>query len=246
MNQKYISYLRVSKKSQGMTGLGIDAQKLSVKNFLASHEINEQIESYIEVESGKKADRTELKKAIFRCKETGSTLIIAKLDRLSRDIVFIFTLRDELKRAGVDFLALDLPEANTLTLGIMASFAQHERERISERTKAGLYSINENIKKNGFAIAKKTGRKFEKLGNPHLEDHQSKGTEQSAVVRHKKKVTNTGFLQTSELATLLHESGLKNPVIAERLNQSGYRTPNGCFFLSATVSRLIKDRKTML
>jgi len=244
--KKYISYLRVSRKSQGIAGLGIEAQKLSVNNFLLSHGITHEIESYTEVESGKKSNRKELKNAISRCKETKSTLVIAKLDRLSRDIVFIFTLRDELKKAGVDFLALDLPEANTLTLGIMASFAQHERERISGRTQDGLNSIKDTIKKQGYAVGKRSGRTFSRLGNPNLHLNALKGSDASAILRKEKKLNDTGFKQTAEIALLLHQTGLKNPEIATRLNQSGYKTPNGYDFIPATISRLLKDGKKLL
>lgn len=244
--KKYISYLRVSAKSQGISGLGLEAQKMSVNNFLLTQGLSSDIESYIEVESGKNADRKEMRKAINRCKDTGSTLLIAKLDRLSRDIVFIFSLRDELMHAGVNFLALDLPEANTLTLGIMASFAQHERERISERTQSGLNCIKDTIKKQGYAIGKRSGRTFTKLGNSVLELHRDKAQEASAASRRKKKVESVGFRQTYELARLLADSGLKNPTIAERLNSSGYKTPNGFAFIPATVSRLLKDGKKLL
>lgn len=244
--KKYIAYLRVSTKVQGATGLGIEAQKSAVKMFLSGQGINEEPESYIEVESGKNADRKELKQAISRCKETGSTLLIAKLDRLSRDIVFIFTLRNELKQAGVDFMALDLPEANTLTLGIMASFAQHERERISGRTKEGLNSVKETIKKQGYAISKKSGRVFTELGNPNLCDVALSGNIASANSRRAKKVTDKNFIQTSELASLLRDGGLSDMEIAERLNLSGYKTARGCNFIGSSISRLISDRKKLL
>jgi len=243
---KYIAYYRVSTKKQGSSGLGLDAQKMAVINFIALHPDSEALAEFTEVESGKKSDRKELKEAIKKCKETGSTLIIAKLDRLSRDIVFIFTLRDELHNAGVGFMALDLPEANTLTLGIMASFAQHERERISSRTKDGLVSIKNSIKRDGFAIGKRSGRAFTRLGCPDPLVCLDAAIESSAISRRQKKINDTGFRQTYELARLLFDSGLSNIEIATRLNCSGYKTPKGFDFLPATVSRLLRDGKKLL
>ena len=244
--KKYIPYFRVSAKSQGIDGLGIEAQISSTNGFLKSQGIDGFTESYIEVESGKNPDRKELKKAIIRCKETKSILIIAKLDRLSRNVVFIFTLREELRNAGVDFLALDIPDSNTLTLGVMASHSQHERERISDRTKSALNCIKDTIKKQGYAVGKRSGRTFTKLGNDVLELYREKAQASSAASRRKKKIEDVGFKQTYELARLLSDSGINNPMIAERLNLSGYKTPKGFEFLPATVSRLLIQGKKLL
>lgn len=241
--EKYITYLRVSAKSQGISGLGIDAQKSAVKNFLSTRGISEPIAEFTEVESGKKADRKQLRLAINKCKETGSTLLIAKLDRLSRNIVFIFMLRDELKAAGVEFMALDIPDLSTLTLGIFATFAQHERERISQRTKDGLNSIKEIIKKEGSYVGRKSGRRLSVLGNPRIEETAMKGCLASATVRRARKLKDTNFRQTYELASLLAEKGMMRKDIAVRLNQSGYKTPKGCEFIGATVSRLLIEGK---
>ena len=244
--KKYIPYFRVSAKSQGIDGLGIEAQISSTNGFLKSQGIDGFTESYIEVESGKNPDRKELKKAIIRCKETKSILIIAKLDRLSRNVVFIFTLREELRKAGVDFLALDIPDSNTLTLGVMASHSQHERERISDRTKSALNCIKDTIKKQGYAVGKRSGRTFTKLGNDVLELYREKAQASSAASRRKKKIEDVGFKQTYELARLLSESGVSNLDIAIRLNLSGYKTPKGFEFLPATVSRLLIQGKKLL
>ena len=244
--KKYIIYLRVSSKAQGNSGLGLDAQREAVNNFLKGQGITEFPPSFTEVESGKKADRKELRKAINECKETGSTLLIAKLDRLSRDIVFIFTLRDELKASGVEFMALDIPDLSTLTLGIFATFAQHERERISERTKAGLNSIKEIIKKDGSYVGKKSGRRIERLGNPIFAETSVKASLASSISRRKKKTKNVNFRQTFELAWLLFNNGMSKKDIADRLNESGYKTSHGCNFIGATVSRLIVDGKKLL
>ena len=112
---------------QGISGLGLQAQKSSVKDFLNSDD--ELVAEYEETESGKKNDRIELLKAIEQCKQTGSTLLIAKLDRLSRNVKFIYTLKD----SNVDFVCCDMPDANSVTIGILAVLAQEERERTSRR-----------------------------------------------------------------------------------------------------------------
>lgn len=132
MTYTYVSYLRVSTKEQGLHGYGIDAQRASVTRFLAGK--GALLKEFIEVESGKYNNRLQLTEALELCKLTKCTLIIAKLDRLSRNASFLIGLQD----ANVDFVCVDMPDANKLTIGIMALIAQHERETISSRTKAGL------------------------------------------------------------------------------------------------------------
>jgi len=131
---KFVTYYRVSTQKQGRSGLGLDeAQKSAVESYLYLHP-GTVLASYTEVESGKTSDRPQLQGALLRCRQTRATLLVAKLDRLSRNAAFLLNLRD----SGVKFQALDIPEANTLTLGILATLAQHERELISARTKAAL------------------------------------------------------------------------------------------------------------
>ncbi len=144
---RLIAYERVSTARQGKSGLGLEAQRKAIDDFAASRSA-EVLARFTEVESGRKADRPELTKAIELARLTGATLVIAKLDRLSRNAAFLLTLRD----SGVKFLAVDMPEANDLTVGIMALVAQQEREAISRRTKEAL------------AAAKARGVK---LGNPN-------------------------------------------------------------------------------
>ena len=128
---KFVPYYRVSTAKQGRSGLGLEAQQASVQAYLKDGQI---VAEYIEVETGKRNDRPELAQAIEHARREGATLIIAKLDRLARSVAFIFALRD----SGVKFIACDMPEANTLTIGLLAALAQHERELISERTTAAL------------------------------------------------------------------------------------------------------------
>ena len=130
---KFVSYYRVSTIGQGRSGLGLEAQQATVSQYLAAHG-GVELAAYVEVESGKVNARPQLEAALLHCRQTRATLLVAKLDRLSRNAAFLLNLRD----AGVKFLALDLPEVTTLTLGVLAVIAQHERELISARTKAAL------------------------------------------------------------------------------------------------------------
>lgn len=131
MTRKFVAYYRVSTQKQGRSGLGLDAQQAAVLAFIQSGDI---VGSYTDIESGKRDDRPELIRALAACKRTGATLVIAKLDRLSRDVAFIATLM----KAGVEFIACDMPTANKLTIHILAAVAEAEREMISQRTKAAL------------------------------------------------------------------------------------------------------------
>ena len=128
-----IAYYRVSTKKQGQSGLGLEAQQSCVADYALSgqHEI---IGAFQEVETGKKADRPELRKALTQAKRKKAILVIAKLDRLARNVHFLSGLME----AGVDFVCCDIPSANRLTLHILAAVAEDEARRISERTKAAL------------------------------------------------------------------------------------------------------------
>ena len=175
---------------------------------------------HTETESGKKDDRPELDKALRRCRLTGATLIIAKLDRLSRDIAFIANLQ----KSKVDFVCCDMPEANTLTIGMMAVLAQYERELISERTKAGL------------AAAKARGTK---LGNPQLHlVRTGDTTNATAAAKAKAEERNA---QVRELITEFEiEAGreLSLRELAALLNDAGYTTARGKQFSATQVSRI--------
>jgi DNA invertase Pin-like site-specific DNA recombinase len=130
---KAVAYYRVSTDKQGRSGLGLEAQRAAVLAFLEGRGWPPLAE-FVEVESGRKSDRPELARAMAACRLYGATLVIAKLDRLSRNAAFLLTLRD----AGIEFVACDMPDANRLTVGIMAMVAEDEAERISARTKVAL------------------------------------------------------------------------------------------------------------
>ena len=146
MCKSYVAYYRVSTDKQGQSALGLEAQQSAVQKFIGSKgEDARLLASFTEIELGKKDDRPQLAAALAYAKCKKATLIIAKLDRLSRKAAFLLNLRD----AGVDFHALDCPEMNTLTLCVMAGFAQHEREQISARTKAALEAVKPRVAVNG-------------------------------------------------------------------------------------------------
>jgi DNA invertase Pin-like site-specific DNA recombinase len=144
----FVAYFRVSTDRQGQSGLGLEAQRSAVLAYLNGGS-STMIAEFTEVESGKHADRPQLTAALAACKKHKAKLVIAKLDRLSRNLAFIATLMD----SGVEFVAVDNPHANKLTLHILAAVAQHEREMISQRTRDALHA------------AKTRGRR---LGNPNL------------------------------------------------------------------------------
>ena len=131
--EKFVSYLRVSTCRQGLSGLGLDAQRQTVASYLAGKS-GELLEEFVEVESGARSRRPILEAALDSCRQNKATLVIAKLDRLARNVAFI----SQLMETRVEFVACDAPYANRLMLHIMSAFAEHEREQISVRTKAAL------------------------------------------------------------------------------------------------------------
>src|SRR5919107_1275137 len=141
---RFVSYLRVSTDRQGRSGLGLEAQRKAVEDFLNGGRWD-LIAEFVEIESGKRDDRPKLADAMARCRLHNATLVIAKLDRLSRDAHFLLGLQ----KAGVRFVAADMPEANEMVVGIMAVVAQAERKMISERTKAAMAAAKARGKRLG-------------------------------------------------------------------------------------------------
>lgn len=213
----YVAYYRVSTQRQG---LGLDAQRANVLQHVAT-DGGTLVQEFSEKETGKNNDRRQLTKALQFCKETGATLLIAKLDRLSRDVEFIF----HLKNCGVQFVALDLPDFNTLTLGIFATIAQHERELISQRTKAAL-------------AAKKA--KGAKLGRPACtwSDDQraaSLNARRAASRSNAANVAAFGFVSTIRK----NVPSIAFAALAEALNAAGLTTAKGGKWQGVQVKRLI-------
>ena len=161
MQGKWISYLRVSTGRQGRSGLGLEAQRAAVESFLNGGNWK-LVKEFVEVESGKNDDRPILAQALKACRLYGAKLVIAKLDRLSRDAHFLLGL----EKAGTDFVAADMPNANRLTVGIMAMVAQEERRMISERTKAALAAAKKRgVKLGGYRAGAEMTAKIRKAGN---------------------------------------------------------------------------------
>ncbi|SAL75317.1 resolvase [Caballeronia udeis] len=147
---QFVTYFRVSTQKQGASGLGLEAQSAAVAQYLNGGQW-EVVGSFTEIETGKGADaiakRPQLRAALALCKKTGARLLIAKLDRLARNVHFVSGLME----SRIKFVAVDMPEANDLTIHIMAAFAEHEAKRIGERTKDALRAAKEKGVKLGVA-----------------------------------------------------------------------------------------------
>lgn len=205
-----ISYLRVSTAKQGVSGLGLEAQRAAVGSYAAAggHRV---VAEHLEVESGRKAVRPELTAALAACRLHRATLVIAKLDRLARNVAFIANLME----AGVEFVACDMPHANRLTLHLLAAIAEHEREMISQRTKAALQA------------AKARGVK---LGNPDGAAALRAGARAAAMLSaevRRKKADN----HASEVAHVFHRLMAQGTGtvrgMAAALNREGIPSPTG-------------------
>jgi DNA invertase Pin-like site-specific DNA recombinase len=208
---KFVSYLRVSTQKQGASGLGLEAQRAAVVAFIDPASITAE---YVEVESGKRADRPELAKAIAHAKRIGARLVIAKLDRLARNVAFVSGLME----AGVDFVAVDMPDANRLTIHIIAAVAEHEARAISERTKAAL------------AAAKARGVV---LGG-------YRGHTPKPDVEALKRAARNRAGHALPVARALAAQGLSNKAIARALEAQGVLTPAGATQWQGTqVKRLL-------
>lgn len=222
MKVRIVTYLRVSTARQGSSGLGLEAQRASVQAHAAAggHTI---VAEYVEVESGRRDDRPQLAAALAACRLHRATLVIAKLDRLARNVRFIAGIMD----GGVDFVACDMPHANRLTLHLMAAMAEHEAAAISERTKAAL------------AAAKARGVQF---GNPngaiHLHANSRQAAAASAIIRKKAAVERATAMRP--LLDQLESEGIGTPTkIAICLNNRSLPSPNGGSWYPQQVRRIM-------
>lgn len=217
---KIVAYLRVSTQKQGHSGLGLQAQRTAIDAYATARHAK-VIETFKEIESGKINARAELTKALHLAKVTGATLVIAKLDRLSRNAAFLLALRD----SGVKFVAADMPDANELTVGIMALVAQQEREAISKRTKEAL------------AAAKARGVR---LGNPNgAAALKRAGRGNDASVRAIRASADSHACNLKPVLNALATEGVTSlGAIADALNERGMLTPRGGRWHKSSVRNL--------
>jgi DNA invertase Pin-like site-specific DNA recombinase len=203
---KFIAYYRVSTDRQGESGLGLEAQRAAVARFTHGASL---LFEFQEIESGKRqTNRPQLIAALDQCRRHKATLVIAKLDRLARNVHFISGLME----SGVDFVAVDMPQANRLTIHILAAVAEHEREAISQRTKAAL------------GVAKQRGTQ---LGNPRWGD----SIEEARTARNPVPVS-------AALLSIMQNrraEGWALRRIAAEMNTLGLKTPRGSGWYASTV-----------
>lgn len=220
MNGKFVSYLRVSTQRQGRSGLGLEAQREAVMGYLNGGKWK-LVQELVEVESGKRSDRPKLAEALALCRVHNATLIVAKLDRLGRNVAFVSALME----AGVKFVAADMPEANETMLHFMSVMAQHEAKAISQRTKAAL------------AAAKARGKK---LGGYRwaIDSVATKGSRASAKAR-----VESASKRAADLIPVIDAIKAEGAVtlreIAAALNERGISAPRGGEWSATQVSRIL-------
>jgi DNA invertase Pin-like site-specific DNA recombinase len=198
---KFVSYLRVSTARQGRSGLGLEAQRKAVEDYLNGGNW-QLVKEFKETESGKKADRPELAKAFQLCRLTGAKLVIAKLDRLSRDVHFL----SGLEKAGIEFVAVDNPHATKLTIHILAAVAQHEREMTSERTKAALAAAKRRgVKLGGDRGVVPTNKQRALAAAARREKARARAADLAPVV---KELQDGGAVTLRALAAGMDERGI--------------------------------------
>ena len=224
---KFIGYLRVSTKGQGESGLGIEAQRAAVEAY-ARQSGAEMGAWYTEVESGKLADRPELIRALAHARRSKGTLVVAKLDRLARNVAFLSALMD----SSVPFVACDNPHANRLTLHILAAVAEAEAKSISERTKAALAAYK--------ARGGKLGAELPQCRNLTAEA-VARGRERSAEVRAKNAAD--AYTDLAPTVRAWRTEGLSLQAIAGRLTAEGHTTRRGRPWNPVQVLRVLELAK---
>jgi DNA invertase Pin-like site-specific DNA recombinase len=220
---KFVSYLRVSTQRQGISGLGLEAQREAVASYLNGGRWS-LVQEVVEVESGKRNDRPAIAEALRLCRLHRATLIIAKLDRLARNVHFISSLME----SGVEFVAVDFPEANRLTVHILAAVAEYEASMISARTKAAL----------GAAKARGVKLGGQRGSLDRMKGMASKGNAASASVRRAASAKrNEDLLPVIED---LRAAGLSTPQqIADGLNDRGITAARGGSWSAVQVRRVV-------
>jgi DNA invertase Pin-like site-specific DNA recombinase len=223
---RFVAYYRVSTAQQGRSGLGLEAQREAVRVFMGGNAVG-LAEEFTEIESGKNADRPQLARALDACRLTGAVLVIAKLDRLSRDAHFLLGL----EKAGVEFVAADMPNANRLTVRLMAVIAQEEREMISARTKAAL------------AAAKARGKKLGgNRGGPKVDPARGRAARTRTADDYARKVGPIALEAWRPAEGTQGGYGHAAAVLAAR----GIRTPRGGKWTRSAVRSLIQRHTAQL
>jgi DNA invertase Pin-like site-specific DNA recombinase len=212
---KFITYFRVSTDRQGKSGLGLEAQRESVLAYLNGGSWT-MVAEFTEIESGKHADRPQLAAALAACKKHKAKLVIAKLDRLSRNLAFIATLMD----SGVEFVAVDNPHANKLTVHILAAVAQYEREAIAQRTRDALQA------------AKARGKR---LGNPNLESARQRALEANSEAAERFAANVLPIIKQIQKSGV---SSLRG--VAKALSARGVKTARGGEWTAVQVSDILR------
>jgi DNA invertase Pin-like site-specific DNA recombinase len=223
-HQKIIAYIRVSTKGQEASGLGLEAQQHAIEQFRLSQQ-GATIREFREIETGKKADRPELAKALAHAKRTASTLVIAKLDRLARNVLFTATLME----SGVEFVACDNPHANRLTIHILAAVAEDEARRISQRTKDALAAYKARGGKLG--AAREGTHRF-------TAEESARARTRSAAVRRRKAID--AYADLLPRIVELRREGRSLKAVAEELNTEGQTTRQGKSWTGVQVMRLLR------
>ncbi len=216
---KFVSYLRVSTAKQGTSGLGLEAQRESVACFLNGGDWK-LIQEVVEVESGKRHDRPALASALRLCRKHHATLVIAKLDRLARNVAFIANLME----SGVDFVAVDMPQANRFAVHIMAAVAEQEAEAISKRTKAAL------------AAAKARGTH---LGGRRVSAERFREIQAAARQAHAQKAAEARASVLPAIAKIQASGATSLRQIAFGLNALEIPTPRGGEWSAVQVQRVL-------
>jgi DNA invertase Pin-like site-specific DNA recombinase len=222
-NGKFVSYLRVSTARQGASGLGLEAQRDAVSRYLNGGNWN-LVQEIVEVESGKRNDRPAIAEALRLCRLHRATLVIAKLDRLARNVHFISSLME----SGVDFVACDFPEANRLTVHILAAVAEHEAAMISSRTKAALSAA----KKRGVLLGGQRGPIERMAAMSAIGRIQSAKSRKASAAKRR-----TDLLPVIEDLRSKGTNTLRG--IAAGLNSTGLTTTRGRSWTATQVKRMI-------
>lgn len=217
--QKFVSYLRVSTERQGASGLGLEAQRAALQAHVAGR--GELVAEFLEIESGKNNARPELQRALQEAKRKGAVLVIAKLDRLARNVAFIASLLE----SGADIEAADLPGANKFLLHIMAAVAEQEASAISARTKAALQAA----KARGVALGS---------ANPVVRDALQAA--QPRAIEARKAKADAHAATVRPILEDYQRKGMSLRAMAEELNRRGMPTARGGDWHAATVRNALQ------